>query len=98
VTYRYSPPSYELHTQLERSLRVHITTSTTTYRLGGVWHNVMSPGEDQPVISAVDVDAATGVRLYFNTPTLVPDSLAGTLAGALAPADPSWTPGTLVFQ
>jgi hypothetical protein len=51
---------------------------------------------DAPVITDVDVDAASGLRLYFTKPMVVPGSLHDELL-AITPADPSWTPGTLTL-
>jgi hypothetical protein len=51
---------------------------------------------DAPVITDVDIDAATGLRLYFTKPMVVPGSLYDELS-AITPADPSWTPGTLTL-
>lgn len=95
--YLYAPPQWQNVTVIAgMALRTKIPTSTTVYRLGGVWHNVLSPGMDQPVISDVDVDPDTGLRLYFTKPMVVPGSLHDELA-ALQPADPSWTPGSLTL-
>jgi hypothetical protein len=78
------------------SLRYGVNTSTTVYRLNGQWFNVQDAGMDAPVITDVDVDAATGLRLYFTKPMVVPGSLHDELS-AITPADPSWTPGTLTL-
>ena len=85
-----------MHQQMEGALRYYIDTSTTVYRVAGVWHNISSPGEGNPDVSSCDIDAASGLLLYLNTPTAVPDSLHDELA-ALTPADPSWSPGTLTL-
>lgn len=97
MTKLFTPPTWQLHTILESALRAKVTESTTVYRLSGVWHNISNPGYDNPVVANVDVDAASGLRLYFNSPTVVPDNVATDLTnnGGLVPADPSWTPGTL---
>jgi hypothetical protein len=96
MSYYYTPPTWQMSAILVGSLRVHITTSTVVYRLAGVWHNQMTAGMDDPVVANCDVDTATGLRLFFNSSAVVPDNLYGELA-ALAPADPSWAPGSLVL-
>lgn len=91
--YLYSPPTYRQHFVMKGALRSYIDVSTTVYRLGGVWFNVLSPGMDDPVIAGLDV-ASDGTLCYFGTPSVVPAELHDGLA-ALQPADSSWTPGTL---
>ena len=95
MSYLYTPPSYRIVSLFPgaRVLRFGITTSTVVYRQGGVWHNQSTAGMDNPVISACDVDTS-GLLLFFDRPTVVPDSLHDALA-ALQPADPSWTAGSL---
>lgn len=89
--YLYKPPSWRNPAQFEKSaLVVGVTTSTTVYRIDGTWYNVQSPGNEVDA----DVDARTGLRLYFNKPTVVPGSLHDELA-AIQPADVSWTEGSL---
>jgi hypothetical protein len=78
---------------VERSLRYGVSTSTLVYRQGGQWINVQDPGMDAPVIANVDVDVS-GLKLYFDRPTVVPDALFTELSG-VTPSDPSWTPGSL---
>ena len=94
--YLYRPPTYKMHQQMQGALRYYIDTSTTVYRVGGVWHNIANPGESAPDVSLCDVDAASGMRLYWNKPMVVPGSLHDELA-ALTPADPSWSVGTLTL-
>ena len=91
--YLYKPPTYKQHDTIYGSLRFHIRSCTTVYRLGGVWFNVQSPGPDNPNPSLCD-KASDGTLCYFNTPTVVPNELHDGLA-ALQPADSSWLPGTL---
>ena len=91
--YLYSPPTYKQHDVMVGALRYYVDTSTTVYRLGGVWFNVLMPGMDNPNPSLCD-KASDGTLCYFNTPTVVPAELHDGLA-ALQPADSSWTPGTL---
>jgi hypothetical protein len=93
MTYLYTPPTWRNVQVMEGALRYGVPTSTVVYRQAGVWHNVQIAGVDQPVVLACDVDSS-GLRLFFSTPTPVPDSLFAELS-AVAPADPSWTPGVL---
>ena len=78
--YLYRPPTYKMHQQMEGALRYYIDTSTTVYRKGGVWYNVQSPGESNPDVSSCDVDAASGMLLYWNKPTVIPGALQPELA------------------
>jgi hypothetical protein len=96
AVYFYKPPTYRMVQTMQGSLRYGVNTSTTVYRLNGTWFNVQDAGMDAPVITDVDVDAATGLRLYFTKPMVVPDTIYAELS-ALTPADPSWTPGTLTL-
>jgi hypothetical protein len=66
----YTPPQYRMHQVMEGSLRYYIDTSTTVYKLNGVWGNITSPGVGQ-------LDGATYI---FNTPTVVSDAVAAELA------------------
>ena len=91
--YLYSPPTWNNVQLIEGSLRRSVTTSTTVYRVGGVWHNVLTPGMDDPIVPNCD-KASDGTLCYFNRPTVVPTELYAGLA-ALQPADSSWSPGTL---
>jgi hypothetical protein len=93
MSYLYTPPTYRMVATVERSLRYGVSTSTLVYRMGGQWTNVQDPGMDAPVVANVDVDAS-GLKLYFDRPTVVPDTLFAELSG-VAPTDPSWTPGSL---
>lgn len=95
MAYLYSPPSWRNVAKFPgaRALRFGITTSTVVYRQGGVWTNIQTAGMDQPVVSSCDTDPS-GLLLFFDRPTVVPNSLFTELS-ALAPADSSWTPGTL---
>ena len=94
--YLYTPPLYYRHQVMRGALRYRISTSTTVYRLGGVWNNVLSPGISNPDPAACDVEPRTGLRLYFNKPVVVPVEIHDELA-ALEPADPTWTPGSLTL-
>jgi hypothetical protein len=99
AVYLYAPPSYEQHAIMHKALRYHTTVSTTVYRIGGVWHNVLTPGQGAPDPAACDVirpNTSTALRLYFNKPMVIPDDIHDELA-ALQPADPSWTPGVLTL-
>jgi hypothetical protein len=96
AVYLYRPPSWRNVIPMGGALNVGIPTSTVVWRQGGVWHNAMTAGMDSPVIKDCDVDLATGLRLFFNKPMVVPDNLYAELL-ALAPADPSWTPGSLTL-
>lgn len=91
--YLYTPPTYRQFFVMKGALRSYIDVSTTVYRLGGTWFNVLVPGIDSPVIADLDV-ASDGTLCCFNTPAFVPNELHDGLA-ALLPADSSWTPGTL---
>ena len=93
MSYLYTPPTYRIVATVQNSLRYGITTTTLVYRQGGQWTNVQDPGMDAPVVANVDVDT-TGLKLYFDRPTVVPDTLFTELSG-VTPADPSWTPGSL---
>jgi hypothetical protein len=95
AVYLYAPPSYEQHAIMHKALRYHTTVSTTVYRIGGVWHNVLTPGMGAPDPSDCDV-TSTGLLCYFNTPVNVPSELHDGLA-AIVPADSSWSPGTLTL-
>jgi hypothetical protein len=77
------------------SLRYGVSTSTLVYRMGGQWTNVQDPGMDAPVVANVDTDTS-GLKLYFDRPTVVPDALFAELSG-VTPSDPSWTPGSLTY-
>lgn len=94
--YLYTPPTWRNPSVMAGSLRCGVATSTVVYRLNGVWFNQMTAGMDQPVIKDCDIDEASGLRLFFNKPMVVPGSLHDELA-ALQPADPSWTPGSLTL-
>lgn len=96
AVYLYKPPTWRNPVPMRGALIVGISTSTCVYRQGGVWHNVLSSGMDDPVVADVDVDADSGLRLFFTKPMVVPDSLYDGLL-ALEPADPSWTPGSLTL-
>jgi hypothetical protein len=78
---------------VRQSLRYGVSTSTLVYRQAGQWINVQDPGMDAPIVTNVDTDAS-GLKLYFDRPTVVPDTLFAELSG-VAPSDPSWTPGSL---
>lgn len=96
MPYLYKPPTWRNVATVERSLRYGVTTSTVVYRQGGVWFNIQTAGVGSPDVAGVDVDAATGLRLFFTKPMVVPDSLHDELA-AVQPADASWTPGSLTL-
>lgn len=94
--YLYSPPTWRHVQVMEGALRYGVATSTLVYRLGGVWYNQELAGIDQPVVDDCDTDAASGLRLFFTHPIVVPGSLYDALS-VLQPANPSWTPGTLTL-
>jgi hypothetical protein len=54
---------------MEGALRVKIAASTTTYKSGGTWHNVQSPG----------TGVTDGATYVFNTPTIVSSAVAAEL-------------------
>lgn len=94
----FSPPQWQNVIVIAgRGLRVSIPTSTTVYRQGGTWFNVLSPGMSLPDVSACDPSPDGGV-MYYSRPTKVSDAslIADITAHALTPADPSWSPGTLI--
>jgi hypothetical protein len=94
----FSPPQWQNVTVIAgMALRTKIPTSTTVYRQGGVWYNVLSPGMSLPDVNACDPSPDGGV-MYYSRPTPVSDAglIADLTAHALTPADPSWTPGTIV--
>lgn len=68
-TFVYTPPTFRMKKMIEGSLRYSSTTSTTTYKLGGIWKNLTNPGMGQ-------LDAATWV---FNKPTVVDFATASEL-------------------
>lgn len=98
--YLYTPPTWRNVVQLEGALHCGITTSTCVYRQGGVWHNVITPGMDVfdlPIDVWVDPgNPANTLTLLFTKPMVIPGDLYAELA-ALAPADPSWTAGSLTL-
>lgn len=94
MSYLYTPPMWR-HTALfpeAWALIYGFMVSTCVYRLGGVWTNIQTPGMDNPVVA--DCDRVGDLLLFFDRPTVVPDSLHDELA-ALEAADPSWTDPTL---
>ena len=92
MTHLYTPPQWRNVFTIEGSLRAGITTSTAVWRQGGVWSNALQA--DMNVLPDVD---PSGLVLLFRTPTQIPDSLVAEMtANALTPADPSWSPGTIV--
>jgi len=94
ATFLFTPPQWRQAQVMEGALRYSIPVSTVVYRTGGVWHNQMVAGIDDPAKTA-DVDPS-GLLLFFTRPTVIPLSLfADISANALTPADPSWSPGTL---
>lgn len=92
MSYLYIPPTWRNVSRIEGSLYVGAPTSTCVYRRGGVWHNVMTAGEQD--VSGNDV-LSGGLLLFFVGPTTVPNELFAELS-ALEPADPSWSPGLLI--
>jgi hypothetical protein len=96
MTYLYKPPTWRNAASLAGSLVYGITTSTIVYRQAGIWINIQSAGFDAPKMSDVDVEPRTHLLLFFDRPSIVPDEVQPGLA-ALQPADPSWTPGSLVL-
>lgn len=92
----FTPPTWRMVTRMEGALRYGFPVCTVVYRQGGVWHNLQTAGVGNPVVADVDTDAASGLLLFFSTPTPVPSALEAEItANALTPADPSWTAGTL---
>lgn len=65
-SYLYTPPQWWAVQQLSGSLRFRVPVSTTTYKLGGVWYNVQSPG----------VGVTDNATYVFRTPTLVTADIA----------------------
>jgi hypothetical protein len=98
MTYLFTPPTFRMVAIMRRSLRCGVPTCTGVWRIDGTWFNSSTAGVGNPDETTIDVDAPTGIKLYFGRPTLVPDSLVSVLTPALTPADPTWTPGTLVHQ
>lgn len=101
AVYLYTPPTWRKVQLMQGAwaLRYGIPTSTCVYRQGGVWHNILEPGMDNPVVADVDTITqpnGTEFRLFFIKPMVVPDTLYAELS-ALEPADPSWTPGSLTL-
>lgn len=96
AVYLYTPPQWRNVQVMEGALRYGVLTSTVVYRQGGVWHNVMTAGVDNPVVADVDIEPRTGLRLFFTKPMVVPEDIHDELA-ALAPADPSWSAGVLTL-
>jgi hypothetical protein len=68
----YTPPLWQNRGRIRGSLTYRIPTSTTTFKLGGVWHNVQSPG----------VGVTDGATYVFSTPTVVSDALAAEIAAS----------------
>lgn len=91
MPYLYTPPQYKMVQMVEGALRYKISTSTSVYRIGGVWINALTPSQD--IVGECDVDPS-GLVLFFATPTVVPDTLHDALA-AVQPANSAWTAGTL---
>ena len=89
MPYLYKPPTYKQTAMMEGSLRYYVDVSTSVYRISGVWHNVQSPGMSNPSPADCDVDAATGLRLYWNKPMVIPLTLQPELA--------AWGIGTLTL-
>ena len=75
----YSPPTWNNVSVLRGSLRVKQPTCYLVYRQGGVWNSVQSPGMGTPDVTQVDTDAASGLKLFFYTPTIIPNSLVAQL-------------------
>ena len=99
AVYLYTPPQCKQHFVMEGALRSYVDVSTTVYRLGGQWFNVLTAGMDNPNPADCDVirpNTPTQLRLFFTKPMVVPDDIYDELA-ALEPADPSWSPGTLTL-
>lgn len=94
--YLYSPPTWRMTTQLEGGLVVGFPVSTLVYRMAGTWYNQLEGYADNPVVADIDVDPDTSLLLYFTGPVVVPGTLHDGLS-ALEPADPSWTPGSLML-
>jgi hypothetical protein len=95
MSYLYTPPTWRLVGQIEKALRYGVVRPTVVYRVGGVWHSLQEPGIGNPDVTTVDV--ANGQLLYFDRPTVVPDSLFAELS-AIVPANPAWFPATFVHQ
>lgn len=96
AVYLYTPPTWRNPIPLGGALIAGVRTCTLVYRRNGVWVNQMEAGIDNPIVANCDVDPASGLRLYFVRPMVIPDSIVAGLS-ALQPADPSWTPGSLTL-
>lgn len=94
--YLYTPPMMRMVYKFPGAwaLRFGINTSTIVYRQDGVWHNIAVAGMDNPVVADCDVDAQSGMLLFFNKPMVVPGWLADELV-EIEPADLSWSFSTL---
>lgn len=88
--YYYQPPTYRVPVMTEGWPLGGFQRSTLVYRLNGVWVNQVAAGTDNPDPNTVDVDAASGLRLFFTKPMVVPGWLYDELS-AIEPADPSYT-------
>jgi hypothetical protein len=92
MTALYTPPTWRNVGILEGALRAGVTTCTVVWRQGGVWSNTVTA--DMNVLPDVD---PSGLVLLFTRPTVIPSSLVAEMtANAITPADPAWTPGTIV--
>ena len=81
MPYLYTPPQWKNVSVLEGGLHVGIPTSYCVYRSSGTWYSVQSVGMGNPDIATqVDIDAATGFRLFFTKPMVVPSTLQPELA------------------
>ena len=96
AVYLYTPPMWRNIVPMGGALNPGILTSTIVYRFAGTWHNVISVGEDDPVVADVDVDERTGLRLFFVKPMVIPGSLYDELS-ALEKGDASWTDAQLTL-
>jgi hypothetical protein len=96
--YLYTPPQWRnAQGPPFGQMRYGFPTSTCVYRTGGVWHNTLVSGPDDPYKTA-DTDPVSGQKLFFVTPTVISGVLHDEMAAqALTPSDPKWTPGTLTL-
>lgn len=75
----YTPPTWKKWGVMEGSLKYSVPTCFCVYRMGGVWQSIQIPGADNPIVKNCDTDAATGLFLFFTTPTVVSAGLAAEL-------------------
>lgn len=68
----YTPPQWLNRGRIRGSLTYKFPVSTTTFKKGGVWQNIQSPGQG----------VTDGADYVFNTPTIVSDALAVEIAAS----------------